>query len=190
MSRCPPPPPLLVQSRTKSKPCYRLTQGTTDHQKVHSVGVFSHSADTAPMITLFIPGTPLKTTHVRSMHDPFQTASGVQNSGPWTRGKHQTETKNPWCTSGGRRVQNSGPWDPWLPMVKNSRLFAQGAHSARCAPYAQATEIPTCGCDSCGMASVSFKKRIQSQSTHPYKSKPSPLVSGGNVGRPLPPSPM
>ena len=22
-------------------------------------------------------------------------------------------------------MQNSGPWDPWLPLVKNSRLFAQ-----------------------------------------------------------------
>ena len=22
-------------------------------------------------------------------------------------------------------VQNSGPWDPWLPVVENSRLFAQ-----------------------------------------------------------------
>ena len=25
---------------------------------------------------------------------------------------------------------NSGPWDPWLPVVENSRLFA---HRARCA---------------------------------------------------------
>ena len=66
------------------------------------------------------------------MHDPFKTASGVQNSGPWDRGKHQTKTKNPWCTSRGCRV----PWDPWLPVVKNSRLFAQHAHSARCAPIA------------------------------------------------------
>jgi hypothetical protein len=33
-----------------------------------------------------------------------------------------------------RGVQNSGPWDPWLPVVKTSRLFAQRAHSARCAP--------------------------------------------------------
>ena len=32
------------------------------------------------------------------MHDPFKTASGVRNS---------------------------GPWDPWLPGVENSRLFAQ-----------------------------------------------------------------
>ena len=28
---------------------------------------------------------------------------------------------------GGGRVQNSGPWDPWLPVVENSRLFAQRA---------------------------------------------------------------
>ena len=31
-------------------------------------------------------------------------------------------------------MQNSGPWDPWLPVVENSRLFAQRSHSARCAP--------------------------------------------------------
>ena len=27
-------------------------------------------------------------------------------------------------------MRNSGPWDPWLPVVKNSRLFAQRGHSA------------------------------------------------------------
>ena len=71
-------------------------------------GAFSHSARTAPIITLFIPGTPLQTTPpYRSVHDPFKTASGVQNA---------------------------GPWDPWLPGVKNGRLFAQRGHSARCAP--------------------------------------------------------
>ena len=31
-------------------------------------------------------------------------------------------------------MQKSGPWDPWLPVVKKSRLFAQRGHSARCAP--------------------------------------------------------
>ena len=40
--------------------------------------------------------TPCKPPPYRSVHDPFKTASGVQNS---------------------------GPWDPWLP-VENSRLFA------------------------------------------------------------------
>ena len=34
----------------------------------------------------------------RGVHDPLKTASGVRNS---------------------------GPWDPWLPVVENSRLFAQ-----------------------------------------------------------------
>ena len=28
-------------------------------------------------------------------------------------------------------MQNSGPWDPWLPVVKNSQLFAKRAE-ARC----------------------------------------------------------
>ena len=35
-------------------------------------------------------------------------------------------------------MQNSGPWDPWLPVVKNSRLFAQRRHRARCAPLDRA----------------------------------------------------
>ena len=42
-----------------------------------------------------------------------------------TCGKHQTQKKNnPW-TSRGCRVQNSEPWEPWLPVVENSQLFAQ-----------------------------------------------------------------
>ena len=68
---------------------------------------FSHSAGTAPIITLFIPETPLKTNH---LHDPFKTASagcGIQH--PGTCGKHQTKTKNPSCISRGCRVQNSAP---------------------------------------------------------------------------------
>ena len=45
-------------------------------------GAFSHSVRTAPLITLFIPGTPLHTPPpYRSVHDPFKTASGVR--GPW-----------------------------------------------------------------------------------------------------------
>ena len=46
-------------------------------------GAFSHSAGTAPIITLLIPGT---TPPYRSVHDPFKTASGVRNSGPWDIG--------------------------------------------------------------------------------------------------------
>ena len=59
---------------------------------------------------------------------------GCRIQDPGTRGKHQTKTKNPWCTSRGCRVQNSGPQEPWLPVVKNSRLLAQRAHRAQCAP--------------------------------------------------------
>ena len=50
---------------------------------------------------------------------------GCRIQDPGTRGKHQTTTKKPWCTSRGCRVQNSGPRDPWLPVVKNRRLLAQ-----------------------------------------------------------------
>ena len=49
---------------------------------------------------------PCKPPPYGSGHDPFKTASGVQNA---------------------------GPWDPWLPGVGNSRLFAQHRHSTRCA---------------------------------------------------------
>ena len=33
-------------------------------KKDYSMGAFSHSAGTAPIIMLFIPGAPLKTTHL------------------------------------------------------------------------------------------------------------------------------
>ena len=85
-------------------------------------GAFSHSAGTAPIITVFIPGTPLK-TEACMIHSKQHWGCRIQD--PGTRCKHQTKTKNPRCTSRGCRVQNSGPWDPWLPVVKNSRLFAQ-----------------------------------------------------------------
>ena len=49
---------------------------------------------------------PAKPAPYRDMQDEFKAASGVQNL---------------------------GPGDPWLPVVENSRLFAQRAHSARCA---------------------------------------------------------
>ena len=38
------------------------------------MGAFSHSAGTAPIITLCIPGTPLKTTHLQ------KHAQSIQNS--------------------------------------------------------------------------------------------------------------
>ena len=39
-------------------------------------------------------------------------------------------------------MQNSGAWDLWLPVVKNSRLFAQRGHSAQCAPLVWETCCP------------------------------------------------
>ena len=83
---------------------------------------------TAPAQSQLIYGSsrehPCKPPPYRSVHDPFKTASGVQNSGPWDPWQ---ASDYPWCTSRGCRVQSSGPWDPWLPVVKNSRLFAQRA---------------------------------------------------------------
>ena len=43
------------------------------------MGAFSHSAGTAPIIMLFLPGTPLKTSHLQKN----AWSLGVQNSGPW-----------------------------------------------------------------------------------------------------------
>ena len=49
---------------------------------------------------------------------------------PGTRGKHQTKKKKALVYQQGVcRVKNSGPCDPWLPVVKNSRLFAQHPHT-------------------------------------------------------------
>ena len=60
---------------------------------------------------------------------------GVQNSGPWDSWQAlDYKKKSLVYQQGGCRVQNSGPCDPWLPVVENSRLFAQCAHNARCAP--------------------------------------------------------
>ena len=41
------------------------------------------------------------------------------------------EKKIPAVPAGGGRVQNSGPWDPWLPVVEKSQLFAQRVHNSR-----------------------------------------------------------
>ena len=69
---------------------------------------------------------------------------GCRIQDPGTRNKHQTKKKNSLVyQQGGGRVQNSGPWDPWLPVVENSRLFAQRAHSMGTA-RAQRTVRPLC----------------------------------------------
>ena len=40
-------------------------------------------------------------------------------------------------------MQNSGPWDLWLPVVENSQLFAQRAHSALCTVRPLGPLVPT-----------------------------------------------
>ena len=91
-------------------------------------GVFAQRAQRTHSANYYVvyPGnTPANhpPTEACMIHSEQHRGCGVQD--PGTRGKHQTKTKNPWCTSRGCRVQNSGPRDPWLPVVKNSRLFAQ-----------------------------------------------------------------
>ena len=93
---------------------------------------------TAPIIAIVYPGnTPANHPPTEACMIHSKQHRGCRIQGPGTRGKHQTKIKNPWCTSRGCGVQNSGPWDPWLPVVKNSRLFAQRRHSARCAPLSE-----------------------------------------------------
>ena len=59
-------------------------------------GVFAQrvrSAGTAPIITLLIPGTPLKTTHRQKHARPTQNSMQCRIRDPGTRGKHQTYKK-------------------------------------------------------------------------------------------------
>ena len=97
-------------------------------------GAFSHSARTAPIITVIIQVTTLKTTHLRNH------AQSIQNS----KIKHLMLAMGP-------RDLNDAPYSPVhcsshsmtsfqssdlteLPVVENSQRFAQRAHSARYAP--------------------------------------------------------
>ena len=99
-----------------------------------AMGAFSHSAGTAPMITVIIQVTTLKTT-CGIMHNPFKSQ----------KFKHLTLAMGP-------RDLNSAPYSPVhcsshsmtsfqsselteLPVVENNQLFAQRVHSARYAPY-------------------------------------------------------
>ena len=110
--------------------CQSLWSMTTlkhpTHPEIHSWGAFSRSVGTAPIIMLCIPGTPLKTTHQQKRAWSVQNsirAAEFRTLGPVA--SIRPKQKRPWCTSRGCRVQNSGPWDPWLPVVENSGLFAQ-----------------------------------------------------------------
>ena len=122
-----------------------------------------------PVITLFIPGTP-PANHppYRSVHGPFKTASGVQNS---------------------------GPWDPWLSAVENSRLFAQRGHSARTAHGApplgpwmsqtRRTSLASLGCGLWSMqhiADVPWVLLLRSGCTPPLTPPPQPPLSQHGPG--------
>ena len=65
------------------------------------------------------------------MHDPFKTAFGVQNSGPWDPWQARLEKKNPWCTSRGcSRIHDPGTHGyRWWKTVDFSHS-AGAAHSA------------------------------------------------------------
>ena len=97
------------------------------------MGAFSHSARTAPIITVILQVTTLKTT-CGIMHNQFKTQ----------KFKHLMLAMGP-------RDLNSAPYSPVhcsshsmtsfqsselteLPVVENSQLFAKRAHSARYAP--------------------------------------------------------
>ena len=107
-------------------------------------GVFAqrrHSARTAPIIAVIIQVTTLKTTHLGIMHNQFKTQ----------KFKHLMLAMGP-------RDLNSAPYSPVhcsshsmasfqsselteLPVVENSQLFAQRAHSA-CTARTQRTVRP------------------------------------------------
>ena len=59
------PPPLGHQCAGLAgmPPC--AVSNTLSYCSTHPMGAFLHSARTAPIITLFVPGTPLKTTHLQ-----------------------------------------------------------------------------------------------------------------------------
>ena len=99
-------------------------------------GAFSHSARTAPIITMIIQVTTLKTTHLRNHAQSIQL---------------KTQKLKHLMLAMGPRDLNSAPYSPVhcsshsmtsfqsselteLPVVENSQLFAQRAHSARYAP--------------------------------------------------------
>ena len=88
-------------------------------------GVFAQRAHSANYYVVY-PGN--------TVHDPFKTAWDAEFRTLGPMASIRPKKKHPWCISRGCGVQNSGPWDPWLPVVENSQLFAQRGHSARSAP--------------------------------------------------------
>ena len=76
-----------------------------------ALGAFLHSAGTAPMITLFIPGTPLNTTPLQKDVCSIQNSIGgaeFRTLGPVA--SIRLKIKSLVYQQGECRVQNSGPW--------------------------------------------------------------------------------
>ena len=98
------------------------------------MGAFSHSAGTAPIITVIIQVTTLKTTHLRN-HAQSSQNSKIQTSdachGP--RDLNSASYSPVHCSSHSMTSFQSSELTE-LPVVENSQLFAQCAHSARYAP--------------------------------------------------------
>ena len=96
---------------------YLLVAGPTQ-----AMGAFSHSAN---HYVVYPGNTPENHPPAEGCMINSKQHRGCRIRDPGTRGKHQTKKKSLVYQQGGGRVQNSGPWDPWLPVVENSQLFAQ-----------------------------------------------------------------
>ena len=102
-------------------------------------GVFAqrgHSAGTAPIITLYYPGNTPENhppTEACMIHSKQHLGCSIQDPRtPWQASDLKQKIPDAPAQAVGCRTQDPGT--PWLPVVENSRLFAQHAHSARCAP--------------------------------------------------------
>ena len=89
-------------------------------------GVFAQRSHSTNHYVVYPGNTPEnQPPHTEACMIHSKQHRGCRLQDPGTRGKHQTRTENPRCTSRGCRVRVSGACDPWLPVVKNSRLFAR-----------------------------------------------------------------
>ena len=129
--------PRLTRSSSSSSPSQ--PPSTSPSLPARLGGVFAqraHSAGTAPIITLFIPGTPLKTTPLQKRAGSIQKSirgAEFRTLGPVA--SIRLKQKIPGVPAGAVGCRIHDPLG-----VKNSRLFAQRARSAGTAvrpPYTQ-----------------------------------------------------
>ena len=144
--------------RTQSqgtKEALRSARKTKNGDQGHTQGAFSHSAGTAPIIALFIPGTPLKTTLLQKDARSIQNSiRGCRIQDPGTRGKHHTDKEIPGVPAGGLSgadVKTLGPVatsDGKQPTFRTARAQRRVRPLSHLHPRWYATAI-TLGC-SCG----------------------------------------